>query len=89
MLPFSTTMVLSLIEFFCVVVLHVIYAFGHFGMEETLLSAVGFIPILLTVLLFRLVKKGVLMPDDQYFLLMCRHFPFLPKNVMVSIERGL
>ena len=57
MLPFSTTMVLSLIEFFCVVVLHVIYAFGHFGMEETLLSAIGFIPILLTVLLFRLVKK--------------------------------
>ena len=57
MLPFSTTMVLSLIEFFCVVVLHVIYAFGHFGIEETLLSAVGFIPILLTVLLFRLVKK--------------------------------
>ena len=57
MLPFSTTMVLSLIEFFCVVVLHVIYAFGHFGIEETLLSAIGFIPILLTVLLFRLVKK--------------------------------
>ena len=57
MLPFSTTMVLSLIEFFCVVVLHVIYGFGHFGMEETLLSAIGFIPILLTVLLFRLVKK--------------------------------
>ena len=57
MLPFSTTMVLSLIEFFCVVVLHVIYAFGDFGMEETLLSAIGFIPILLTVLLFRLVKK--------------------------------
>ena len=51
MLPFSTTMVLSLIEFFCVVVLHVIYAFGHFGIEETLLSAIGFIPILLTVLL--------------------------------------
>lgn len=57
MLPFSTTMVLSLIEFFCVIVLHVIYAFGHFGIEETLWSALGFIPILLTVLLFRLIKK--------------------------------
>ncbi|MBQ2184557.1 MAG: hypothetical protein II399_07950, partial [Lachnospiraceae bacterium] len=57
MLPFSTTMVLSLIEFFCVIVLHVIYAFGHFGIEETLWSALGFIPILLTVLLFRLMKK--------------------------------
>ena len=28
------------------------------------------------------------MSDDQYLFLMCRHFPFLPKNVMVSIERG-
>ena len=57
MLPFSTTIVLSLIEYFCVIVLHVIYAFGHFGVEEALWSALGFIPILLTILLFRLVKK--------------------------------
>ena len=57
MLPFSTTIVLSLIEYFCVIVLHVVYAFGHFGIEETLWASLGFIPILLTVLLFRIQKN--------------------------------
>ncbi|MBO4347193.1 MAG: response regulator [Lachnospiraceae bacterium] len=57
MLPFSTTIVLSLIEYFCVIVLHVIYAYSNFGIEESLWSALGFIPILLTVLFFRLMKK--------------------------------
>ncbi|MCR5847404.1 MAG: response regulator [Lachnospiraceae bacterium] len=57
MLPFSTTIVLSLIEYFCVTVLHVIYAFGHFGITEALWSALGFIPILLTILVFRLTGK--------------------------------
>ena len=64
MLPFSTTIVLSLIEYFCVIVLHVIYAFGHFGVEEALWSALGFIPILLTILLFRLVKKESVIDDN-------------------------
>ena len=57
MLPFSTTIVLSLIEYFCVIVLHVIYALGHYGVESALWAALGFIPILLTVLLFRLSTK--------------------------------
>ena len=57
MLPFSTTIVLSLIEYFCVIVLHVIYAYSNFGIEESLWSALGSIPILLTVLFFRLMKK--------------------------------
>ena len=57
MLPFSTTIVLSLIEYFCVIILHVIYAYGHFGIEDSLFVAIGFIPILLTVLFFRLSKK--------------------------------
>ncbi|MBP5564769.1 MAG: response regulator [Lachnospiraceae bacterium] len=57
MLPFSTTIVLSLIEYFCVTILHVIYAYGHFSLEETLWSALGFIPILLTILLSRTAKK--------------------------------
>jgi len=50
-------MVLSLIEYFCVIVLHVVYAYGHFGVEDSLWVALGFIPILLTVLFFRLSKK--------------------------------
>ena len=57
MLPFSTTMILSLIEYFCVIMLHVIYAYGHFGIEDTLWVLLGFLPILLTTLFFRLSTK--------------------------------
>ncbi len=57
MLTFSTTIVLSLIEYFCVVILHVVYAYGHFGIEDTLFVALGFIPMLLTILFFRLLKN--------------------------------
>ena len=57
MLPFSTNILLSIIEFFSIVILHVIYALTQFGWEKALFVSIGFLPALLTILLYRLVKK--------------------------------
>lgn len=57
MLPFSTTIVLCLIEYFSVIVLHLVYALEHFPSGDAWWVTLGFLPLLLTLLLFRLVKN--------------------------------
>lgn len=57
MLPFSTSIWLSLTEFFSVVLLHVIYAYNQYGLEKALLISIGFLPVLLTLLLYRTVRN--------------------------------
>ena len=57
MLPFSTSVWLSIVEFFSIVLLHVIYAFNAYGAEKALLISIGFLPVLLTLLLFRTIKN--------------------------------
>ncbi len=57
MLPFSTTIVLCVIEFVCVVTLHVIYAYSQFGINEALWISIGYLAPLATFLVFRFVKK--------------------------------
>ena len=53
MLPFSTNIILCVIEFFSVVLLHVAYALSQYGPEKAALISIGFLPALLTVLLKR------------------------------------
>ena len=57
MLPFSTSVWLSIIEFFSIILLHVIYALNMYGPEKALLMSIGFLPVLLTLLLFRTIKS--------------------------------
>lgn len=57
MLPFSTTITLCLIEIFCVVTLHVIYAFTQFGITEALWISIGYVAPLASFLVFRFVKN--------------------------------
>lgn len=57
MLPFSMNVKLGIVEFFCIVILHVVYAFTQLGGEAALYTSIGFLPVLLTILLYRLVKK--------------------------------
>lgn len=57
MLPFSTTVTLGVIEYACIVLMHVIYAWTQYGFERALLTAIGFLPILVTIILYRKVKK--------------------------------
>lgn len=57
MLPFSTSVWLSIVEFFSIILLHVIYAYNAYGIETALLISIGFLPVLLTLLLFRTIKN--------------------------------
>ena len=57
MLPFRTSVAVSIIEFFSVVLLHVVYAFTQFGWEQALFISIGFLPVLLTMLLYRTVSN--------------------------------
>lgn len=57
MLPFSTNIKLSIVEFLCVVILYVAYAWNKYGLEKAWYVCIGFLPVLLTMLLCRLVKK--------------------------------
>lgn len=57
MLPFSTSVWLSIVEFFSIILLHVIYALNAYGVEKALQISVGFLPVLLTLLLFRTIKN--------------------------------
>lgn len=57
MLPFKTNITLSIIEFFSVVLLHVIYAAVQFDAEKALFTSVGFLPVLLTLLLYRTIRN--------------------------------
>ncbi len=57
MLPFSTSVWLSIVEFFSIILLHVVYAYNAYGAEMALLISIGFLPVLLTLLLFRTIKN--------------------------------
>lgn len=57
MLPFRTNIVLCVIEFFSVVLLHVAYALSQYGPEKAIFISIGFLPALLTILFYRLVKN--------------------------------
>ena len=57
MLPFRTSIIVSIIEFFSVVLLHVVYAFNQFGWEQALFISIGFLPVLLTLLLYRTISN--------------------------------
>lgn len=57
MLPFSTSVWLSIVEFFSIILLHVVYAYNMYGIEKALLMSIGFLPVLLTLLLFRTIKS--------------------------------
>ena len=57
MLPFSTSVWLSIVEFFSIILLHVIYAYNAYGIETALLISIGFLPVLITLLLFRTIKN--------------------------------
>ena len=57
MLPFSTSVWLSIVEFFSIILLHVVYAYNMYGVEKALLMSIGFLPVLLTLLLFRTIKS--------------------------------
>ena len=57
MLPFRTSIIVSIIEFFSVVLLHVVYAFNQFGLEQALFISIGFLPVLLTLLLYRTISN--------------------------------
>ena len=57
MLPFKTNIVLCVIEFFSVVLLHVAYALSQDGPEKAAFISIGFLPALLTILFYRLMKS--------------------------------
>lgn len=57
MLPFRNSVMVSIIEFFSVVLLHVIYAANQFDFERALYISIGFLPVLLTILLYRTISN--------------------------------
>ena len=57
MLPYSTNIVLCVIEFFSMVLLYVAYAFSQYCIEKALFISIGFLPALLTILLYRFVRN--------------------------------
>ena len=57
MLPYSTNIVLCVIEFFSMVLLYVAYAFSQYGIEKALFISIGFLPALRTILLYRFVRN--------------------------------
>ncbi len=66
MLPYSTNIILCIIEYFSVIVLHLVYAFEHFTTKEAMWVTLGFIPSLLTIVLFRLVKNEKIVVRSFY-----------------------
>ncbi len=57
MLPFKTSIIVSIIEFFSVVLLYVVYALNQFGIQQAMFISIGFLPVLLTLLLYRTVSN--------------------------------
>ena len=74
MLPFSTNIILCVIEFFSVVLLHVAYALSQYGPEKAALISIGFLPALLTVLLYRVIR-------DERIVIRCF---YVTENVTVN-----
>ena len=57
MLPFKNSIAVSIIEFFSVVLLYVIYALNQFGPQKAVFISIGFLPVLLTLLLYRTISN--------------------------------
>ena len=72
MLPFRTSIAVSIIEFFSVVLLHVIYAVTQFGWEQGLFISIGFLPVLLTLLLYRTISNEDVIVRCFYMILSSR-----------------
>ena len=68
MIPFTTNIIICIIQFFCVVLINVVYAFTQFGMEEALLTSIGFLPILITLFMQRITQKKKLIIRTFYIL---------------------
>ena len=68
MIPFTTNIIICIIQFFCVVLINVVYAFTQFGMEEALLTSIGFLPILITIFMQRISEKRRLIVRTFYLL---------------------
>ena len=68
MIPFTTNIIICIIQFFCVVLINVVYAFTQFGMEEALLTSIGFLPILITIFMQRISEKKRLIIRTFYLL---------------------
>ncbi len=68
MIPFTTNIIICIIQFFCVVLINVVYAFTQFGMEEALLTSIGFLPILITIFMQRISEKRRLIIRTFYLL---------------------
>ncbi len=79
MLPFRTCILVSIIEFFSAVFLHVLYAFNQFGAEQALYTSIGFLPVLLTVLLYRTIK-------NQNIILRCFYVTMALTSYLVSVQ---
>ena len=82
MLSFSTNIVLCVIEFFSVVLLHVAYALSQYGPEKAALIAIGFLPALLTILLFRLVK-------NEKVVIRCFYLTMVVTSYVISWQLGM
>lgn len=95
MLPFATNVLISIVEFFCVVTLHVIYAFYQFGLESALFVAIGYIPVLLTLLLYRTIKsENIIIRSFYITMLLTSYFIALQLGtvgmlIMVFLGTGL
>ena len=82
MLPFKTNIILCVIEFFSVVLLHVAYALSQYGPEKAALTAIGFLPALLTVLLYRLIK-------NEQIVVRCFYITMIITSYIISWQLGL
>lgn len=75
MLPFSTNVLISIVEFFSVVTLHVVYAFYQDGLSSAMFVAIGYIPVLLTLLLYRTIKsEGIIVRSFYITMLITSYF---------------
>ena len=79
MLPFRTSIIVSIIEFFSVVLLHVVYAFNQFGWEQALFISIGFLP----VLLMDMERKVSLLTLISFFIQLTRCLNFFAFNASV------
>ena len=82
MLPFSTNIILCVIEFFSVVLLHVAYALSQYGPEKAALISIGFLPALLTVLLYRVIR-------DESIVIRCFYLTMIITSYIISWQLGM
>ena len=82
MLPFKTNIILCVIEFFSVVLLHVAYALSQDGPEKAAFISIGFLPALLTILLYRLVK-------NERIVIRCFYLSMIATSYIISWQLGM